>query len=214
MSVQSLVAAAQQPAVDVSGLWDTYNGMVSRSRSERNRLRQELEAMGDGALIDAFDMFKLPEAYGSDRYPLVAVALISAALVRFHYDGWHAKFVSGSLDLSVASPPPAPVPEPMKYTTQDGNTYSLPPSYSSVYQGFSGSVGVPLVPKAIAPRFWSAKRLLGKCWIMFDTPTWSDKKVLPVDPYLLERVDEKRFRVLAHWDLTDKERQLMALIRP
>lgn len=207
MSVQSLVEAAQQPAVDVAGLWDTYKGMVSRSLDESQRLRQELEAMGDGALIDAFSMFYLPEAYGPDRYPLVGMAPIAMPEIEFHHEFTRTDFrgrKSTNPLLSIASPPERQLTEA---------DLRNPFMSMSSYNGHSGIVAVPLVPKAIAPRFWSAKRLLGKCWIMFDTPTWTDKRVLPVDPYLLERVDEKRFRVLAHWDLSAKERQLMALIR-
>lgn len=216
MSVQSLVAAAQQPAVDVSGVWDSYTGMVSRSRAERVRLRQELAALGDGALINAHDMFKLPEAYGTDRYPLVAMAPMLATSVIFRHDySGSTRFTAGSKKLEIASPPLPVLPTQPQLDSPEARFVSTS-SYNAYLSmsGHSGSTGVPLIPKSVAPSFM--KRVAKEHWIMFDTPAsaWLDRKVIPFDPYLLERVDGKRFRVLAHWDLTDKERQLMALIRP
>lgn len=213
MSVQSLVEAAQQPAIDVTGLWDTYKGMVSRSRAEKEMIARELAAAGDGALIDVFGMFTFPEAYGPDRYPLVGMAPISASVIQFIHERYGVRTgfrlpYTDKLALTVAKPPQLELG-----WRPDEPTHEHFVRLDRANDGFTGIVNVPFVPKAIAPRFWSAKRLLGKCWIMFDTPSWSDKRVLPVDPYLLERLDERRFRVLAHWDLTAKERQLMALIR-
>ena len=71
-----------------------------------------------------------------------------------------------------------------------------------------------MVPQELMPKVGFLRRKIssGDHWVLFDSPVWKPE-ALPVDPYLLERMDDTRFRVLAHWDLTPKERQLMAMIR-
>lgn len=197
MSVQALVEAAKLPVVDVTDLWDTYNGMVSRSRTERRRLQRELAAMGDGNLIDVMDLFKLPEAYGKDGFPLVALAPIDASVIHFQQEGYsYTRFWAGTKNK--------------KGKMRIWSEQFITGHHNRGGYTYTGTTKVPLIPKSVMPNLFS--RVVHDHWIMFDTPSWSDKKAIPIDPYLLQRVDGHRFRVLAHWDLTAKERQLMALL--
>src|SRR5580658_5371239 len=80
-TIQALVDGAAIAPTDLSGLWDTYRTSVHRSKAERNKLKLELRLAGDGAVISAFDMFKLPEAYDEKtRFPTVAFAPVKASL--------------------------------------------------------------------------------------------------------------------------------------
>lgn len=224
MTISILVLGGKQTPIDTTGLWETYQRMVSRSSKESDRLRRELEIAGDGAVVNAIEMFKLPEAYTADKWPTVALAPIKADRIRFTYQehrntGFHVKERPEKFDLNV-TPPSPPV-----YTQEEQESeYRMWMATASVslFGGLArrgkadhtGSVKVPLIPKGVMPKtggFWSETRQRNY-WVMFDSPVWQPE-ALPMDPYLLERLDDSRFRVLAHWDLSPKERQLMALIR-
>ena len=222
-TIQALVQSSHVAPIDTSGLRETYDRLISRSRKERDKLQRELAIAGDGAVLNVFDMFKLPEAYTAERWPQVAMAPMSASEIRFTYheyrwSGFHTKPSADKPLLSV-SPPARPVRTPQEQQEQQEEYRSSISMMSFAFMGGgissqydqTGSIKVPMVPKSLVP-YWSVNRFKETCWVLFDSPVWKPE-ALPADPYLLERLDDKRFKILAHWDLTNKERQLMALIR-
>lgn len=62
---------------------------------------------------------------------------------------------------------------------------------------------VPLIPPGILP-----EKLTSDYYILWEVDEW--KMVPPTDPWLLKRVTERLFVVLAGWDLTELEKSVMA----
>jgi len=83
------------------------------------------------------------------------------------------------------------------WVDKDGKTLSI-------WSGSSGvETNVPVVPAHLLP-----EKTLDNYYILFEVDKWSP--IAPVgDPYLLERVNENTFIVLAEWDVTEVEASIM-----
>ena len=71
----------------------------------------------------------------------------------------------------------------------------------------SGWALIPMVPPAVI-----GNRALDTHFILWEVEAWADSRTgakPDLDPYLLRRVDEDLFAVVAEWDLTDVERAVM-----
>jgi hypothetical protein len=187
VSIQDLMKRVLQPVADIGDLTKTLDTLAFRSRRERKLAKDRLAALGDGTIFSILDVFKMKEAWNTG-FPTVAIAPCGSSHVHFKtgLDG-DASLNSGAWKMSIGRNPNA-----------------------SAWYEYSGNSPVPLVPKSLMPWNPLVRRNLH---ILFDVPTWTNKKVEMVDPYLLERLGKQRFRVLAHWDLSQKERQIMALLQ-
>lgn len=210
--VQALVEKSTTPALDVQGLLDTYSKYFPRSWEEKRRLRSRIAAASVPS-IDVRDLYAEALAWNQQkRLPEVALAPIKAE--RVHFNVTETPSFAGIARLSYA---PVGVEAPLSLhhsppLQKDHPDFELSRHYPSIYtRERSAQIGVPLVPRSILPWNPLSRR---RCWVLFDTPVWENEttEVKMIDPYLLERVSETKFRVLGHWDLTEKERQLMALI--
>ena len=193
-NVTALVQSATLPQTDLSDLWDIYKGYANRSRQERKQMKRALTMVKDESLLDIRGLFALPEAWNGD-FPTVALAKISWKSVDFHYWGSVADTArlagmkrSGTFDLE-------------SYY----NISFFIPVNASPRMSRKAKAIVPFTPKAILPWNPLTRR---KLYTLFDA-NW---KTLAMDPYLLERINDNQFRVVGHWDISDKERQLMALM--
>ncbi len=225
-AVQSLVDSARiAPVGNLEGVWEAYRNSVSRSRKERLKLKRELALAGDGSLISTTEMYRMPEAWNADKFPAVAIGHWAADRVHFNDSGfpemisgaqWGGRFLRRyELGVHKIRIPSAPKGTEAAAVEEDEEES---PSIFSMRRMLSwgrmtyrtGNVAIPPVPKSVMPLNPLTRR---NAFVLFDSAEWADKRVIPVDPYLLQRVSADRFRVLAHWDLSPKERQLMALIR-
>lgn len=186
-NVVALVEGATLSPTD--GLWDIYRNFVPRSWAERRRMRRALEVVKDESLIDMRGLFSLDEAWDKTGRPTVAISPWRNDKVG--YTRWNDS--AGFHDL--------------RQSFHSLNNYHFLDVTNSAPQSFvtTSAALVPLVPKSLAPWNPLVRR---KTYVLFD----ADWKALPVDPYLLERVNDNQFRILGHWDLTDKEREIMALM--
>lgn len=62
---------------------------------------------------------------------------------------------------------------------------------------------VPLIPPSALP-----KKITNDYYILWEVDVW--KKIPPTDPYLLKRITNNLFVVLAGWDLTEIEKAVMS----
>lgn len=69
---------------------------------------------------------------------------------------------------------------------------------------WSGRAPVPLIPPKVRPRL----RRLRHMHILWEVPAW--KPVAPVDPALLRHIRGDLWAVLATWDLTPLEREVLS----
>lgn len=190
-SVAALVEKAIFPVPTLDGLWSVYRGYEGRPLTERRRVKAILATRLDSKpLLDTEALYSLPEARNSHtNLPVLAVAPIRSRRVYFSDQGRWAGFSTGRFTRNFLEIPPRAkrraVDEPV--------------------QELAATAPVPPVPKSLMPVMPWTRR---KCYVLFD----ADWKALPVDPYLLERVTSTQFRILAHWDLTDQERELMKIM--
>lgn len=178
-------AAIKAPTTTVDGLWDLYKGYAFRSRKERKRMKALLKpVLAAPDIIDVRTLFSLPEAWRAYNayYQVPALAFIPLAEREVFYQGGMFFLENHSNKAFLTIP----------HGNKDGGGHSY------------RAKAVP-VPKSVLP-FGSFFRDL---YVVQDT-TWM--QVIPVDPYLVERKSAHHFKILAHWDLTEKERQLMALL--
>jgi hypothetical protein len=215
-NVTALVEQAIGSKSPIEGLLEVYNGYAARSRVERMRMKRELAYIKDETLFDTKAMFALPDAFRDDSTPVVGIAPYAATKLEYRLRSkrglFHAdsrEVLSFDIPLSVEERRVAKEREQWSAMSPEQRDYNLRmramaftslSSWRSDYEAH-----VPPTPKALLPWNPITRR---KLHVLFD----ADWKALPVDPYLLERVNGNQFRVVAHWDLTDKEREIMRLI--
>lgn len=195
-NILALVNSAIGVDSPMEGLWDVYKGFSGRSRDERKRMKQTLAYAKDKSLFNAQAVFSLPQAWDKGL-PVVALSPYTLTEVEYvsHWIGFR-KPQDSTAFFTFARPP----------EVQPHWHYDEPNSYQvmlSMYAQFR--TVVPPTPKALLP--WNPITRK-KLFVLFD----ADWKAVPRDPYLLERVNQNQFRIVAHWDLTPQERMLMELI--
>jgi hypothetical protein len=204
-NVAALVERATVELPRLDDLWRIYEGYAGRTADEYRRVRQLVKAREMGKLLNSDVLFSLPESrHPETNYPVLGVAPMGADKVYFYEDLGVAGFTEASdgswrfLDIPVRQQAESRVSH---YKEVEGRAvYWIPSPRLS-------STPVPPVPRSVAPLFpWTRK----KCFVLFDA-VWKTE-ALPVDPYLLERVSPTQFKILGHWDITDKERELMQLM--
>lgn len=194
LSVQTMVERASSPAFDVSSLLEISKNLTFRSTAEQRKLKREI-ARSQATVIDITDIFRMPQAWDNrgvgSGFPGVAVAPMKVAHI--HYIRM-TDIASGF------------------YTRENwrflGQRVLTGQGINRGEYNRAGTAPVPLVPRDLMPSDVTQR----KTYVLFDVPSWENKKVEYVDPYLLERVSDHRFRVVAHWNLTDQERQIMTLL--
>lgn len=190
------------------GLSEVLSQTRTRSWKERRKLKNKLKTYEyAGAVFDTRTLFSRPEAwaqatktpgfrsgYGEAVLPSVAMAHIKQSVAGYVRSerSINSAFVEHRLKRNLS-------------TLQ--NVIPIPP-HSDGVRGLC-KVPVPFIPKKHMPFYVREKHT-----IMFDTPQWQADHIhlpIPEDPYILERLDEHKFKVLSHWDLSEAERRLMAL---
>ena len=163
-----------------------------------NRVLKELTSAGE--VVDLVMLFSLKKAW-QGRLPLIAVSPLGAADVRYYK------------------------PHSMSDRPQDagfyvGTTRIFQATTGNRDAGFSATAATPLVPKALL-----TKKLMGernRLFVLFETPvsTWrvTEHRPRPVvlkdaDPFLLLRLNDSKFKIVGQWDVTQKELQLLAILR-
>lgn len=212
-NVTALVDQAIGSKSPIEGLLEVYNGYAARSRVERMRMKRELAYIKDETLFDTRALFALTDAFRDDSTPVVGIAPYTATMLEYRIRSQRGHFhVKGTELLSFDIPSGVKERRDAKererlaaMTPQqlDWELRSRLPFFSFGRTDYEAHV--PPTPKALLPWNPITRR---KLHVLFD----ADWKALPVDPYLLERVNGNQFRVVAHWDLTDKEREIMRLI--
>lgn len=192
MNLQAMVASARTPALlGLPELESIYRGYLNRPRAERKKMADVLGGQAVGQLLNVRELFKLPEAWrvrvnhSSDQVPTVGISFWKWRELSFYY-GIFCEDMDG-YRRGRATPIP-------NSRSQDS---------SRVFK-----TQTPPIPRSVMPRNPLVRR---NTYVLFDVPAWGER-VLPVDPFLLQRRGEGDFRVLEHWDITEKERQLMALM--
>lgn len=185
--VAALVRGASALPPGLEGLWDLYNTFVSRSLRERRRAHKLFAAVKAENVVDTRALFALPGAWAGNGMPALALVPYRSQQVLYSAfategQGWFHVSDNSRGFLQIRG--------------QRGIMRSVS----------NASARVPLVPKSLAPRNPLTKH---KTYVLFDA-NWEIPRV--EDPYLLERVSDNQFKVLGHWDLTDKERELMRLL--
>jgi hypothetical protein len=219
--VAALVAGATlRPAVgNLQELYDTYRRSVRRSAAEARRIAAELEGAGEGAVLDIAQLYAQPQAWNADRTPAVAFAPILCETVQFEREDYGNSYTRASFYWYADQKRHGA--RPLRGCPVDARAVqdSVTALMGMTVKQFTAEAPVPFVPLALLPSkgFFRKRSDTDGVYVLFDTAVWQNQatQIVMVDPYLLKAVDKehKRFRVLAHWDLTDKERQLMALVR-
>ena len=215
-NVSALVNQAIGSKSPMDGLLDIYNGYAARSRVERMRMKRELAYIKDETLFDTRALFSLTDAFRDDSTPVVGIAPYTATMLEYrmrsqrgHFFVKSAELLSFDIPAGVKERRDAKERERIAAMSAEERDWRM--RFGSLAFGLSGlgrtdyESHVPPTPKALLP--WNPltrKRM----HVLFD----ADWKALPVDPYLLERVNGNQFRVVAHWDLTEQEREIMRLI--
>ncbi len=85
-----------------------------------------------------------------------------------------------------------------RITKEDVRTVGLPPRQSAIRL----SAPVPIIPPKHMP-----DKMGDDYFILWEVDTWTMEP--PVDPYLLRRITDSIFVIVAAWDLTEVERSIM-----
>lgn len=187
-------------------LVDIYQGYVDRPHAERKRMKQMLAFKAGENLLNVHTLFSLPEARDAEtNYPVVALAPMSWRKVKFTQAddrcGFHNTSYS-SMSILTDESSFHEIPYRAKPFTEG----ELRGDHISMFRDrMNLEAAVPPVPRSIAPVFPWTRR---KCYVLFDA-NW---KTLPIDPYLLEKVSQDQFRIVGHWDISERERELMAMM--
>jgi|ERR1700744_1195423 len=207
MNLVSLVEQSQVTPTSIEGAWDIYR-QWARPLSERKLMKRRLAIAAAKNCIFLENLFALDEAWRVVNYegydtnqPTMGLAKFGADRVRYGAHAGTAAFFTG----------PESFPS-HALSWNPSKSVALPNHRQNPYGSAGGDrhilfeAIVPPVPRSVVP-FWPKTRR--KSFVLFD----ADWKGLPADPYLMERVGESQFRILAHWDLTEREREIMRLLK-
>jgi len=180
---------ARLPKCDLTHLKDMLDGRLHMSRRQRRDIEDKIQLREMEGHVFAFAaLFAQPEAWvynseigrGSVRVPTIGFAGIKDEVATFE----------------IAS----------KYFVAHGeHHYTLQPrespmSYSRL------TTRTPYIPKKLMPR-WGTRY---EYFVIFDVPKWERVQTVQMeDPYIVRRVSDDHFKVVAHWDLSENEKKLM-----
>lgn len=208
-NVTALVSQAIGPTPSLEGMLDTYKGYAARSRRERSQMKRELGYIKDETLFDTRKLFSLADAFRDNLTPYLGIAPYKATMLEYRAGWTEGKFyIAGDEFLAFNIPPGVreriEANQRKKYMGMSDIERVLSRTSTSMARTVNTAT-VPPTPKALLPWNPLTRR---KMHVLFD----ADWETVPVDPYLLERVNGHQYRVVAHWDLTEREREIMRLI--
>lgn len=172
---------------------------------EDRELMAAYRQLGMGRTVISLHKAMQTAGVDADGYPVLAVANAAARWVWFCWDAgklhdtdtnwWH----QASAFVSDADMNPGWRNRSALRATKTG-TFRLPRDYFPLRLKEDIQARVPLVPPALRP-----KAQLDNYVLLWEA-NWEEA---PADPYLLRRVTQDLFVVLAQWDLTEIERLVL-----
>lgn len=196
--VAALLEVAKTPNPTYKEAQALYDSYAKRPLWERLEMANRLQHLDEPGLLDMRELFDQKEAWqvasiprdfghwDSVRVPQVALAPTNARIIRFDHRGF---FKDSGVYVFLFDKVPRGVPINRKFTSE-----------------------VPPVPRSVMPTGWQT--IFRRYFLLFDT-TWIADPAKPpfVDPYLLEKVGVWQYRVVAQWDITPREAELMRMMR-
>jgi hypothetical protein len=187
----------------------------------RAKVHLELVRATESSIVDLRDVFLDDAVFDEVMNPQMALAHYMASEVRLINDTSTCKFESTfrlrkcfglkwgqAYTHSISLSCPTTTPKALAYKAKLSRENDME---SRIWR-MSGSrppklytALVPPMPRSLEPR--SAK-VRHKTLMLFDVPQW-ERLEIPFDPFLLEEVSKWHVRILAHWDLTPREREVL-----
>jgi len=209
MNVQTITISREV----AEGKLAAYEAQLKRrSDPEYEALAAAYRVAAEGRpILNLLEVFR-ETGLGGDYRPKLAVARADRRQVRFGYvcQGWtHDGFLefntlkrsswqySGSLLISI------PFPNPNQVNPNTLPVWKHPETYPR-----DGYALVPLVPAEVRPQ-----GQLKDYFVLWEVEQWSDSPIRATpdrDPYLLRHIWGDLYEVVAEWELTELERQVMA----
>lgn len=174
----------------------------TRIEKEDNELLVAYRALYHGQrILNLYTVMHTAGVRPGTHFPVLAIAKANTETVYLHVNRWHDN-VSFSDDRWRAQKRDVRVPRdrfPAEMWNTDWRTQQK-------LQGFPVKAAVPAVPPHLRPSN------LGDYYILWEVPAWEpvDRTMTaPGDPFLLKRLSDSLFAVVAVWDLTPVEQAIL-----
>lgn len=174
---------------------------------EDRELMHAYHQLGMGHTVLSVNKAMQSAGVDSRGYPVLAITNAAARWVFFFHNAGERLDVDENWEHSVSafvsdhSMNPE-WPSASCYRETKTGTFRFPRAYYPISLSAPLRARVPLVPPSVRP-----KASLDKYVILWE----ADWKTAPRDPYLLRRLTQDLFVVLAQWDLTEVERTVLEM---